>query len=170
MRYLNLLAVLALLSITSQAQAPAKPADPELIGVIYSLDPASHELKRLPSDTWKTHQAQGFAKVTSQARIEGVASAFRIAGGDKITLVFSAVGEDAMKVHAYSCVVKEARRECDLAKFGRGSTPAPGVPASLAKYGESSYKLTPDQPLNPGEYVVVFNDKVFTFGVDGAAR
>jgi hypothetical protein len=170
MRYLNLLAVLALLSVASQAQAPAKPADPELIGVIYSLDPASHELKRLPSDTWKVHQAQGFAKVTRQVRLEGAASAFRIAGGDKITLVFTAVGDDAMNVRAYPCVVKEGRRECDLAKFGRGSTPAPNIAASLAKYGDSSYKLTPDQPLNPGEYAVVFSDKVFTFGVDAAAK
>jgi hypothetical protein len=170
MRYLNLLAVLALLSVVSQAQAPAKPADPDVIGVIYSLDPSSHELKRLPSDTWKTHQAHAFAKVTSQVRLEGAASAFRFAGGDKITLVFSAVGEAATRVRAYSCVVKDGRRECDLAKFGRGSTPAPGVPTSLARYGESSYKLTPDQPLNPGEYAVVFDDKVFTFGVDAAAK
>jgi len=168
MRHLNLLAVLVVLSIASQAQAPAKPADPDLIGVVYSMDPASHELKRLPSDTLKTHQAQGFAKVTVMARIDGAASTFRIAGGDKITLVFSAVGEAAMKVRAYSCVVKEGRRECDIAKFGRGSTPAPGVSASLAKYGDSSYKLTPDQPLTPGEYAVVFDDKVFTFGVDAA--
>jgi hypothetical protein len=42
----------------------------------------------------------------------------------------------------------------------------PGLPVTVSKYGDSSYKLVPSSALVPGEYAIIFAGKVMSFGVD----
>jgi hypothetical protein len=41
----------------------------------------------------------------------------------------------------------------------------PSIPVNITKFGDSSYKLTAQSPLGPGEYALPSGPKVFTFSV-----
>lgn len=164
-------AVLALLVMSCLAQTANKVVEPDAIGVVFNLDPTSQELKRLPNEPWKKHQSTGFNKVTTFIRVNGPASSLRLAGGDKALFVFAGAGEEVMKVKMYACVVKDGRREFEFGQArGRNVTYNVAVATTTAKYGSSSYKLTADQSLSPGEYFIAFGSNIFTFGVDAATK
>jgi hypothetical protein len=79
MRFCRPAAALALLVTSCLAQTANKVVEPEAIGVVFSLDPSSQELKRLPNEPWKKHQSNGFNKITTFLRVDGTASTFRLA-------------------------------------------------------------------------------------------
>ena len=146
--------------------ASAKQVEPESIGVFYYFDSASQTLKRLPQEEFKKHTG-GFASVTQSIRVAGDASAFHCAGSDKTVFVFKVFkDEEASRAKLFQFDVKGSEREYELGKWKRRDfTPNAGLSIDVAKFGEGSFKLTPEKPLSPGEYALTLGPTVYTFGV-----
>lgn len=144
---------------------PPKPPEPEAIGVYYYLDPSSQTLKRLPEEQWKRHN-QGARTVTQDIEIFGMVSSFHISE-DKPVFVFKAADDkDAPNVSLFQCTIKGKNRAYEVGRWkGRDFTPSHGVVVTVAKFGDSSYKLTSDSPLSAGEYVIAKGQKVYTFSI-----
>jgi hypothetical protein len=164
---LQLAAVIAVSLIICAAQtATDKSLEPDSIGVFFYLDSSTQTLKRLPKEEFKRHSG-GFASITQSVRVSGDASSFRFAGNDKAAFVFKVFkDEQAAGAKLFQFNVKGSEREYDLGKWKRKDyTPNTGLSVNVAKFGESSYKLTPEAPLSPGEYALTLGPTVFTFGV-----
>src|ERR1035438_4429686 len=169
-------AVLIALSFgTCAAQtATNKPPEPELIGVFFYLDSATQTLKPLPREEYKTHSG-GFTTITQEVKLDGTASSFHISSNDKVAFVFRASEESAEKAKLYRCSINGGRREVVLGKLHRADfKPNPGLPVDITKFGESSYKIVPQAPLDPGEYAlltgVTQTPVMFTLGVSPSGR
>lgn len=164
---LQLSPMIALSLIICAAQtASDKVPEPDSIGVFFYLDSATQTLKRLPTEEFKRHSG-GFAAVTQSVRVSGDASSFHLSGSDKAAFVFKVFkDEEAAKAKLFQFSVKGSEREYDLGKWKRRDfTPNTGLAVDVAKFGASSYKLTPETPLSPGEYALTLGPTVFTFGV-----
>jgi hypothetical protein len=159
------------LSIGSAQTATDKAPEPESIGVFFYLDSASQTLKRLPKEDFKRHSG-GFASVKTSIQVSGDASSFHFAGSDKTTFVFKVFkDEEAAKAKLFQFNVKGSEREYDLGTWKRRDyTPNEGLSVNVAKFGTSSYKLTPETPLTPGEYALTLGPTVFTFGVSASGK
>jgi hypothetical protein len=154
------------LMICAAQTATDKPLEPSSIGVFFYLDSSTQTLKRLPQEDFKKHSG-GFGSITQSIRVSGEASAFRFAANDKITFVFKVFkDEEASRAKLFQFNVKGSEREYDLGKWKRRDyTPNVGLSVDVAKFGESSFKLTPETPLSPGEYALTLGPTVFTFAV-----
>jgi hypothetical protein len=151
--------------------AKEKAVEPESIGVFFYLDPASQELKRLPTEDFKRHTSTHFASSTQSVQVSGEASSFRIASGDNAVFLFKVSEAQLEHVRLFEFEVKKSEREYELGKRkGRDVVNNTGLTVNIAKYGDSSYKLTPESPLKPGEYALTFGPTVFTFGVGGSGK
>jgi hypothetical protein len=154
------------LVICAAQTATDKPLEPATIGVFFYLDSSAQTLKRLPQEGFKKHSG-GFGSITQSIRVSGDASSFSFAGNDKTTFVFKVFkDEEASRAKLFQFNVKGSEREYDLGKWKRRDfTPNEGLSVNVAKFGESSFKLTPETPLSPGEYALTLGPTVFTFGV-----
>ena len=154
------------LVICTAQTAADKPAEPESIGAFYYPDSASQTLKRLPQEEFKKHTG-GFGKLVTSVKVAGEASSFHIAASDKATFVFKVFkDEQAAGARLYQFELKGTERQYDLGKWThRDYTPNTGLPVDVAKFGESSYKVTPSTPLSPGEYALTLGPTLFTFSV-----
>lgn len=169
---LQLAAMIALSQVFLAAQTAnvktvsIKTPEPEAIGVFYYLDSSAQTLKRLPKEDFKRHTG-GFGSITQSIHVSGNASSLSVGHADQTVLVFKVFkDEEAAKAKLFQFSVKGSDREYDLGKWKhRDFTPNEGVTINVAKFGESSYKLTPETPLNPGEYAVTLGPSVFTFSV-----
>ena len=170
------LAVLIALSLSTCAAQTAtdKPPEPESIGVFFYLDSATQTLKRLPKEDWKRHSKAGWTSVTTDLKLDGASSPFRIRASDKNIFIFRASEDSAEKSKLYKFTVKGDRREFEQGKWRRRDyKPNPGEAVDISKFGESSYRIVPEAPLEPGEYALFTGDTaavVFTFGVDASGR
>ena len=64
--------------------------------------------------------------------------------------------------------VRGKERKFEYGKVSvRSSTPIDGLPISVSRYKDAAFQFSADQPLEPGEYAILFADKLYTFGVDG---
>jgi len=166
-------AILIALSFSTCAAQTAidKPPEPESIGVFFYLDSATQTLKQLPTEEFKKHRGGTFS-VSSSVEVSGPASPFRLAANEKTTFVFKVFkDEEAGKARLFQFTIKGGEREYGLGKQkGRDYVPNPGLSISVAKFGESSYKLTPGVPLAPGEYALTMGPQVFTFGVSASGK
>jgi hypothetical protein len=164
---LQLAAMTALSLIVCTAQTVAvKPLEPESIGAFFYLDSATQTLKRLPQEEFNKHSG-GFAHVVQSVRVSGEASSLRIAANDKTIFLFKVFkDEQAAGARLFQFSVKGSEREYDLGKWKhKDYTPNVGLPVNIAKFGDSSYKLTPETALAPGEYALTLGPTVYTFGV-----
>ena len=164
---LQLAAMITFSLLVCAAQTAAdKALEPESIGVFFYLDSANQTLKRLPKEEFKKHTG-GFGSITETVKVAGEASALRLAGNDKTVFVFKVFkDEEASRAKLFQFNVKGSEREYELGKWKRRDyTPNTGLSVNVAKFGESSYKLTPETPLSPGEYALTLGPTVFTFGV-----
>ena len=154
------------LTICAAQTAIDKPIEPESIGVFYCLDSASKTLKRLPQEEFKKHTG-GFGSVVTSVKVSGGASPFQIAGSDKAMFVFKVFkDEQASGAKLFQFDVKGSERAYELGKWKhRDYTTNTGLSVNVAKFGESSYKLTTETPLSPGEYALTLGPTLFTFGV-----
>jgi len=159
------------LSICAAQTAADKPPEPESIGVFFYLDSATQTLKRLPTEDFKKHRG-GFGSITDSVKVSGEASSFRIPANDKTAFIFKVFKpEDAGKAKLFQFVVKGGEREYELGKWKRRDfTPNPGLNLNVAKFGESSYKLTTEVPLALGEYALTMGTQVFTFSVNASGK
>jgi hypothetical protein len=169
-------AILIVLSLSTCAAQTAtdKTPEPESIGVFFYLDSSTQTLKRLPKEDWKRHSKAGWSSVATDLKLDGTSSSFRIPAGAKDIFIFRASEDSAEKAKLYRFTVKGDRREFEQGKWKRRDyKPNPGEPVDISKFGESSYKIVPEAPLEPGEYALFTGDTaavVFTFGVDASGR
>ena len=158
--------IFILASICIGQSAMGKSPEPDAIGVFFYLDPATQTLKRLPNEEFRRHSG-GFASVTTTIRVSGDASPFQIQANPNITFVFKVFKEEAAAgAKLFRFDVKGSEREYDLGKWKRRDyTPNPGLPVNISKFGDSSFKLSSETPLEPGEYALTLGPTVFTFSV-----
>jgi hypothetical protein len=147
------------------AQDAALPAPPDTVGVPYYLDSAAAQLKKLNTEPYKKHDpVPGVIPMTQTVEVKGSASALRVPSQDKILFVYDATTMPRL----YKFTVNGSNRKFAYGKVSvRNSTPIEGLTISVSRYKETAYQLSADQPLSPGEYAIVFADRIFTFGVDG---
>jgi len=158
----NLLAVLLLvlpLGLCKAQTAPPKVVEPTAIGVVYRLDTATQELKKLPSEPWKT-------VYDMYVEVSGNQSPFRIEADKSTEFVFTTGSPEKVSVYRFENKRNKRRFLFDKSRTYSRVEPVKGLPAEISKYGQSSYKLVPASPLTPGEYVIMIAGEAYTFGVD----
>jgi len=142
------------------------PAPPNVVGVPFYLDTSAGELKKLANEPYKEHASQGNPLTnafTRNVQMEGTTSAFRIPSHNKIVFVYDATTLPRL----YKFTVKGSKREFPYEKRDqRNSTAIDGITVSVSRYKETAFQFSSDQPLEPGEYAIVFGDHIYTFGVD----
>jgi hypothetical protein len=164
---LHLTVIVGILSgICAGQSATVKPPEPDAIGVFFYLDPATQMLKRLPNEEFRRHSG-GFASVTTSIKVSREASSFQIQSNPNATFVFKVFKEEAAAgAKLFHFDVKGSEREYELGKWKRRDyTPNPGLPVNVSKFGDSSFKLSSETPLEPGEYALTLGPTVFTFSV-----
>jgi Cu/Ag efflux protein CusF len=169
----NLILVLLLvlpMGFCKAQSATARPVEPTAIGIIYHLDSASNEFKKLPDEQWKqASHITGMNTMTYSIQVSRDRSSFRLKVGDKLEFVFKTGSPE--KVSLYRFDQKSNKRRFDYEKgHGRngdsGLEPIKGLSVEVSKFGESSYALVPASALTPGEYAIMIAGEVYTFGVD----
>ena len=160
-------AIFGILSAICAGQSTmGKSPEPDAIGVFFYLDPATQMLKRLPNEEFRRHSG-GFASLTTSIKVAGEASQLQIQSNPNITFVFKVFKEEAAAgAKLFRFDVKGSEREYELGKWKRRDyTPNPGVPVNISKFGDSSFKLSAETPLERGEYALTLGPTVFTFSV-----
>ena len=162
------LALIAVASTLCTAQAALeKPAEPEIFGVFFYLDSATGTLKRLPQEDFKRHTSTGFSTVTQSVIVSGEGSPFHVTSDAQPTFVFRVFkDEEGARAKLFQFNVKGSDREYDLSKWHRKeSTTNTGLPLNIGKFGQSSFKVSPESALAPGEYALTLGTTVFTFSI-----
>ena len=141
---------------------PNKALEPESIGVFYYFDSTNQALKRLPNEEYK--------KRVNTVIVSGTYSSFRVTD-NRPSFIFKVFkDEDAGKIKLYQFIVKKGDREYEVGKWHGGYAPNNGISCNVTKTGESSYKLTPENALAPGEYTLATIDHLYTFAVSDSGR
>jgi hypothetical protein len=160
------------MGICRAQSAESKPVEPVAVGQIFLLDSSSQTLKMLPVEGTKevTHALGGgwSPYYLAGLEIKGTSSPFRIGSGTKIELVFKTGNPESVVLYSTE-QVKKNRRAYYARNRGRELVSRiPGIPILVTQYGQSSYKLTTNAPLPPGEYLISLgtNANIITFGVD----
>jgi hypothetical protein len=159
----------ALLFITVVSAQQEKPFEPEYFSVFYYL-PASGspiELERqIPTNTLK-----GSKLLLS---IPGEKSPARVIAGSPIQFVVrvtEAFDKAVATLQLFRFEIQNGTRVISTRKpTNKSRNIVTGLKLSAEPYGSSSLKVTPAQPLSPGEYCISRNTipQGFCFGVDPA--
>jgi hypothetical protein len=174
---------------------PSKPSEPKSIGDFFLLDPVTHDLKDLPVEAFKFHIEQtrvsrdnprsNCCVIMTGIELPGSDSPFHIAVNDKTQFIFKAEAPEQARLFLLTVNAKKHYRSCILVSsksegvmgLHRNSDWEPGIGVDITKFGDSSYKLTPQQPLGPGEYALLIGEnvrknstKIFTFALSGLAQ
>ncbi len=96
-------------------------------------------------------------------QVKGTASAFRIPSQTRLCSSMTPPPYPGSTSSRYN----GRKRKFEYGKVNtRNSTPVEGLPISVSRYKETSFQFSSDQPLESGEYAILFADKIYTFGVD----
>jgi len=180
---LNLASTTCLLLIFCHAalgQEVKKVQEPEYLGVFFLLDSSTGNLVPLERQTpvSKT-KAAGLDGWQRTLEIKGEKSPVRYKEGHTIefvVLVSSQQIDPQGIIQFFSLESKNGKRQLVTVKTNsmgtsvKSVTTERAVPFNAAKYGTSSFKITPAQNLPPGEYTLSapgVNDG-FCFGIDRA--
>ena len=146
----------------------SKPIEPDVLGVVFLLDSSNHVLQPLSNERWKAQgKRSGWFSAAGFIEIAGEHPEVRVASSRKIELIFNVSHPEDVKL--YQSLQKKDQRLFEMVKVGPGGRtrePIPGLPVVLTKYGQSSFKLVPMSPLVPGEYAVIYDGTVMSFGID----
>jgi hypothetical protein len=175
---LLLLSAFSLLPLT--AQNAQKVQEPEYIGAVFSLDPSGTltPLEKQQPNIQSKVKAFGYGGAQTSTVYRGARSPIRFKAGQDIQFVFRAgtFGVDPESLIKLTVLnVSRDQRSVVMAKVG--SMGFGGVKSSngegqqalnFSKYGEGSYKVSPAQPLAPGEYAFTpaASQSAFLFGID----
>lgn len=173
-------------AIPSASTESHKIKEPEYVGVFFRLNPTNGELIPLErQDTeMRTSRADLFVTVDTKtiAQIEGEKSPVRFKRGEKLDFIVKLNSQQNDPQGQIGFVLFESvkgKRQWVLGKGSASTLSAFGsagdisrekmVPYNVAKYGESSFKVSPVDQLLPGEYVLGIKGVAvsFCFGVDG---
>jgi hypothetical protein len=161
------MAVALSLNVGAGQTVSGKPREPELVAVFFYLDPASQELKRVPAENWMAH---GFSD--GSIIVSGTGSPLNVAN-NRPEFIFQVAHPEYAKVFQFVVNAKKKQRQFELVKTkNRSRDSDPGMPVDITRYGDSSYRLTPQTPLENGEYALFIGEstlrlgsRLFTFSV-----
>jgi hypothetical protein len=130
--------------------------------------------------------APQYMGVPERVSVKKDASAFRVNAQDNISFTLTTFDTlyAAAPIRLFRFEIVKSKREFTDGQWaqctGGGDsgiqlsckdyTRDPGLPISVWQLGESSRRITPSSPLQPGEYAVQVGRLVFTFGVDSPAK
>jgi hypothetical protein len=150
--------------------------EPDNIGVFYSLG-ENDSLKPLERLSGRAYRAAGANAIFE---ISGNRSSLRLNSNQKQNFVIRlANGIDPNKIDLVRMYLKDGKRAVNIVISGnlgypseaKSPTSSGKFPINISKFGESSYKLTPQQILVGGEYCFSTpnenSTEVFCFGLDG---
>jgi hypothetical protein len=161
--------------------------EPDFIGNFCWRNPATGRLTSLERQTGSSTisvKAMGFGGAESYIRVAGDRSPIRFKEGDAsdFLLLVSSQNTDPQSVaQLFILDVREGDRRLPVARAtsmgmsGRAVASESQLVLRAARYGKSSFLLTPAEPLGPGEYAFAgpITGVGFCFGVDanpGAGR
>lgn len=164
-------ALSSLLFNVSAAAQDAKIVEPQMIGVIYYLDPDGGTLTALDREVSNIKASPGFFKAKAKLRVNGPRATFRIKSTKPEFVTQLASGVDPTKIKLYLLTVNSGKRETvimTVVAFSGAKAELKTTTMDVTRYGQNSYKLTPAQPLVPGEYVLIATDSTdaYCFAVD----
>jgi hypothetical protein len=177
---ISVVCLVFLLSSDLFAQEAKKVQEPEYLGIFFLLDSATGSLiplERQPAEHKATTKVLGWGGGKSIIEIKGEKSPIRFKEGRKLEFVVRVSSQlvDPMSIlQLFSLESKKGNRQLVTTKAGcmgisiKRVMNEKMVPFNSAKYGESSFKITPAQNLSPGEYTLGApgtNDG-FCFGID----
>jgi len=181
MKRLLLGAVLLGSGVVMLAQQAAAPAvvepeyanEVELLGSDGKLTPLDRQTPHVEA---KSSNYVFKVKMQGRESIPGTQSTVRV-GTQPVFVVKAHLGDTdpSTLIHLYKLDIGKNERyyvmsDASATAFSGGKssmTPQTVVPLTIVKYGESSFKITPAQPLVPGEYVFPgLAGTAFCFGVD----
>jgi uncharacterized cupredoxin-like copper-binding protein len=164
----SLLCVCMVLS-TALAQQ-TKPAEPELMNVVYFLDPSDQTLKPLPKDPAKVvTKHSGLTGAKGYIQIPGSTSSFRLKSGQDLEFVIKCTNPESYELYPFA--TNKDKREAMVSTahakvFGNVSLgKKSSIDLAVSKYGEMSYKFVIKAP-EPGQYGFAVGWTVYNFGVD----
>jgi hypothetical protein len=179
---LSLCALLTFCSI-AEAQTAGKAQEPEYDFVYHYLDPASGSLMALERQTPNANfklRFMGYGGGRTAYEVRGGRSTVRFKAGEKIELVVRGIPATVDPATVITLVRFEAKKDkrelvtIKVGAMGMGSkTMSPesgGLPINTVKYGSYSLKISPADPLAPGEYGIISANQFFCFGIDPADR
>jgi hypothetical protein len=168
-RFLQLAsAIIVSLAFCTAQTATDKQMEPDSIGAFYYVDSSTNTLKLLPQEQFQRHTG-GFGSITQSIRVSGSTSPFHFAASDQTAFLFKVFKDEAAaKAKLFQFNVKGSEREYPLGTWKRRDfTPNVGLPVNISKFG-TSFKLSPVNPLAPGEYALTLGPTVYTFGVNAS--
>lgn len=168
------------LCCTALGQEIKKVQEPEYLGIFFLLEPSTGNLIPLERQTAESKvkvKAMGFGGGESSLEIKGEKSPVRFKEGQKlefVVLVSSQQIDPQGIIQFFSLESKKGKRRLMLAKAssmgmsGKSVMSERAIPFNAAKYGTSSFKISPAQDLPPGEYTLGApgNNDGFCFGID----
>jgi hypothetical protein len=176
-------AVFAVYTIPGEAQDAVKPQEPEYTNSFFYLDSTGtlKPLEREPVGVSSKIHALGFGGASASYQIQGDHSPVRFAAGAPIQVIVKLENHDAdpaTQVLLYSLQSAKGNRQVLITRvhyMGLGQKSdlqTSQLQMVFVKYGEGSIKITPSNPLQPGEYAIAMQTQgaqplVFCFGVDG---
>lgn len=175
--------LLLLLVDTAVSQETKMVQEPEYIGVFFHLE-GKGDLdgleRQMPEQKVKV-KGFGFGGGEGYMQIKGEKSPIRFKTDSKLEFVVLAASQqtDPMSlIQFYSFEPKKGMRQLMMAKVGsmgissKDVTNQSSVSFNAAKYGASSFKITPAYELKPGEYCLstASTATAFCFGIDAASN
>jgi hypothetical protein len=173
----------------SVGQTPSrKPIEPKSVGDFFLLDPDTQDLKDLPVEMFKfdieQHQVNHLNVLMTGIKLSGTGSPFHIAVNNKTQFIFKTENPEQARLFLLTVNAKKQYRSCIIVSsksegfWGtQNSYWEPGIAVDIIKFGDSSYKLTPQQPLGLGEYALLIGEnarrsstKIFTFALSGPVQ
>jgi hypothetical protein len=178
-KYAALLMLTALPFLTLVAQEAKNVQEPEYVGTVFYVDPAGAlaPLEKQQPNTQTKVIGMGYGGAKTSIIFNGPASPVRFKAGQDIQFVVRlntpGIDPDTL-VNLDVLKVSKDHREIVIAKAGSMGLHAKSTngesqrPLNFTKYGEQSFKLTPTEPLGPGEYVITtkLGQSAFLFGID----
>jgi hypothetical protein len=167
-----LLFVLCQVAVGQEAK---KVQEPDYLGVFFSLDSNTGNLSPLERQTPEAKWKSGLGGVESSLEFKGERSPVRFKQGQRlefVVLVSSQQMDPQGLVQFLSLEAKKGKRRLVTGKSalfgGKTSISEKAIAFNAAKYGTSSFKITPAQNLPPGEYTLSQpdTDDGFCFGID----
>ncbi len=165
--------------VTTGKQDVENVQEPEYSGTVFFLNPAGALLpleKQMPNSQVKVI-AGGFGGAKVSVTFNGPASPTRFKAGQDVQFVVRLIAsgidpESLMSLEVLK--VSKDHREVVAVKagsLGSSSKSTSGEftrPLNFSKYGQQSVKLSPTEPLAPGEYAITnkLEQSAFLFGID----
>lgn len=149
------------------------------------------QLENMPTKFKSRAKLLGYGGAESMYEVKGGKSLVRFKQGQKLQFIVGGVPrqvDPSTIVKLIKFKVKKKKRVLlasktnptvfvPLPKVGGGVAggdtdynPGEAIPIQYARYGKESLKITPANPLPPGEYTLAWvapNQRVYCFGIDG---